>query len=113
MASELYAVTETVSVTEWSFTADAAGPVAKTDTGVVQGHFDVSTLAAGDEFRFRLYEKANSGGTQRVVYEAVLIGPQSPPMFVTPALVLLHGWDMTWDKIAGTDRSIVGSIRKA
>lgn len=109
--SELYAVTETVSTTEWSFTTDTAGPDADTTDGIFQGFFDVSALAVGDEFKFRLYEKAISGGTQRVVYQANLVGAQSEPIFVTPSLLLLHGWDMTWIKVAGTDRSIVGSIR--
>ena len=31
---------------------------------------------------------------------------------VTPALVLMHGWDMTILKLAGTDRSIEWSIRQ-
>lgn len=109
--SELYAVTETVGTTEWSFTTDSSGPDADTTDGIFQGFFDVSTLAAGDEFQFRVYEKVNSGGTQRVVYSATLVGVQAEPVFVTPSFILLHGWDMTWGKIAGTDRSIVGSIR--
>jgi hypothetical protein len=109
--SEVYAVTETVGTTEHSFTTDTAGPDSDTTDGVFQGFFDVSTLAAGDQFQFRVYEKVNSGGTQRIVYEAILTGAQAQPIFVTPSLILLHGWDMTWDKLAGTDRSIVGSIR--
>lgn len=110
--SELYAVTETVSTTEWSFTTDTAGPDADTTDGVFQGVFDVSALAAGDTFRFRLYEKANSGSAQRLMYEAILVGAQAEPLFTVPSVILMHGWDMTWTKIAGTDRSIVGSIRQ-
>jgi hypothetical protein len=49
--------------------------------------------------------------SQLVVYDATLIGPQSGPL-VIPSLILMHGWDFTVDKIAGTDRSISGSIRK-
>ena len=110
--SEAFAVTETVTTTEWSFTTDTAGPDADTSDGVFQGVFDLGALAAGDEFRFRLYEKAQAAGTQRIADEKTFIGAQSPPLYVTPCLILLHGWDMTWTKIAGTDRSIEGSIRK-
>jgi hypothetical protein len=110
--AELYAVTETVSTTEWSFTTDSSGPDSDTTDGVFQGFFDVNALAAGDTYRFRVYEKANSGSTQRVVYESILVGAQTEPLFVTPSLILMHGWDMTWLKVAGTDRSIIGSIRQ-
>lgn len=110
--TQLYAVTETVSTTEWSFTTDSAGPDADTTDGVFQGFFDVSALADGDVFRFRVYEKAQSAGTQRLMYEAILRNAQAEPLFVTPSLILLHGWDMTWLKVSGTDRSIEGSIRQ-
>jgi hypothetical protein len=110
--SEAYAVSETVGTTEWSFTTDTAGPDADATDGVYQGFFDVSTLAAGDQFQFRIYEKAQAADTQRVVYEAILTGAQAQPIFVSPSLVLIHGWDMTWKKLAGTDRLIDGSIRK-
>ncbi len=110
--TQLYAVTETVSTTEWSFTTDSAGPDADTTDGVFQGFFDVSALADGDVFCFRVYEKAQSAGTQRLMYEAILRNAQAEPLFVTPSLILLHGWDMTWLKVSGTDRSIEGSIRQ-
>lgn len=110
--TEAYAVTETVGTTEHSFTTDTGGPDADTTDGVYQGFFDVNAFAAGDQFQFRVYEKAQSAGTQRIVYEAILTGVQVHPLFVTPSLVLMHGWDMTWKKLAGTDRSIEGSIRK-
>jgi hypothetical protein len=110
--TEAYAVTETVGTAEHSFTTDTAGPDADTNDGVYQGFFDVSALANGDSFQFRVYEKAQSAGTQRVVYEAILTDVQIEPIFVTESMILLHGWDMTWKKLAGTDREIQGSIRK-
>lgn len=112
--SEAYQVDQDVDGTEWDFTADAAyttTAVISTD-GVYQGFFDVNAFAAGDQFQFRVYEKAKAAGTLRVVYEAILTGAQSTPLFVTPSLVLLHGWTMTWKRLAGsTARAIVGSIR--
>lgn len=109
---QLYAVSETVGVTEHSFATDTAGPDADTTDGVFQGFFDVSALAAGDTFRFRIYEKVQAASTQRIVYEAILTNAQAEPVFATPSLILLHGWDMTWTKLAGTDRNIDGSIRQ-
>lgn len=73
---------------------------------------DVSAMANGDSFRFRAYEKVLSAGTQRTVFEAVLTDAQIDGAFVAPSLILLHGWDMTLTKLAGTDRSFDWSIRK-
>ena len=110
--TEAFSVTETVTTTEHSFTTDTAGPDVDTSDGIFQGFFDCSALVAADEFEFAVYEKAQSAGTQRKIWTQRVKGVQSTPIFVTPALVLMHGWDMTWKKIAGTDRSIEGSIRK-
>lgn len=110
--TEAYAGVETVTATEWSCTTDTAGPDVDTNDGVYQALLDVSTLAAGDTFRVRVYEKVQAAGTQRICYEAILTGAQAEPIFVLPTLILLHGWDITLFKVAGTDRSIEWSIRK-
>ena len=109
--TELYNGIETVSTTEWSMTTDTAGPDADTTDGVFQLFVEVAALASTDEFRIRIYEKVRSAGTQRVVYDATLVGAQPGP-FVSPSLILMHGWDMTIIKVAGTDRSIEWSIRQ-
>jgi hypothetical protein len=100
--SELYSGTEAVSTTEHSCTTDTAGPDVDTTDGVFQAFFDVSDMVAGDQLQIRVYEKVRSGDTQRVVYEAILTGVQATPIFVTPSLILLHGWDITLDALAGT-----------
>lgn len=111
--SEAFSGTETVgSTNEWSMTTDTAGPDADTSDGIFQAFVDLSALAAGDTFEFRCYEKVLSASTQRLVYWARFSGVQGSPNWVSPSLVLLHGWDMTLKKIAGTDRSIDWSIRK-
>lgn len=110
--NELYAGTETVTITEWSGTTDTAGPDADTADGVFQAFVDVSALAAGDSFRFRFYEKTRVGDTQRVAYETTLSGVQTVPIWVSPALILMHGWDFTLAKTAGTDRVLLWSIRQ-
>lgn len=110
--SEHAAVSETVGATEWSLTTDTSGPDTDTTDGVFQCFLELNALAAGDIFEFRVYEKVQSGSTQRLVYSAAFAGAQSAPVWVSPSLVLLHGWDMTLIKISGTDRAINASVRK-
>ena len=109
---EAYAGTETVSTTEWSMTTDTAGPDTDTNTGVYQAFLDLNALAAGDVFEFRVYEKARSTSTQRLVYYAQFANAQATPVWASPSLVLGNGWDMTLKKVSGTDRSIDWRISK-
>lgn len=111
--SEAFTGTETVSTTEWSLTTDTGGPDAETSDGWFQCFLDLNALAAGDVFEFKVYEKVLTGGTQRLVYSARFAGAQGAPVWASPTLGLLFGWDMTLKKISGTDRSIDWSIRKA
>lgn len=110
--TQLYNVTETVTTTEWSFTTDTSGPDADTTDGVFQFVADLNALAAGDQYRIRLYEKVSGTGTQRLVEEWILDGAQSKPLWFSPCFILMHGWDWTITKLAGTDRSIEGSVRQ-
>ena len=109
--SEAYAGTEAVSTTEWSMTTDTAGPDADTTDGVYQIFLDVSDMVAGDELQIRVYEKVGAASTQRIVYQSNLVGAQSPPIWVSPSLILLHGWDCTAKSVSGTV-TLDWSIRK-
>lgn len=100
--AELYTGTEAVSTTEHSMTTDTAGPDADTTDGVFQVFVDVSDMVAGDQLQIRIYEKVLSSSTQRIVYQAILTGAQSEPIWVSPSLILMHGWDATLDALAGT-----------
>ncbi len=100
--AELYSGTEAVGATEHSCTTDTSGPDSDTTDGVFQVFLDVSDMVAGDQLQVRIYEKVRSGDTQRIVYEAILTGAQAQPIWVSPSLVLLHGWDVTLDALAGT-----------
>ena len=110
--TELYNGIETIGTTEWSLTTDTAGPDADTTDGVFQVLVEVNGLAGLDQFRFRMYEKVRSGGTQRLLYDKYMDSVQPGPL-VIPATTLLHGWEATMVKVAGTDRSIEWSIRQA
>jgi hypothetical protein len=102
----------TISTTEYSLPGDASGPTSQTTDGVFQFFIDFSAMTVTEQYRIRLYEKYDSGGTQRLVEEWILMGAQSKPMFVMPTFVLGEGWDVTVLKLAGTDRAIYWSIRK-
>lgn len=110
--SEAYTGTETVSTTEWSMTTDTSGPDTDTNDGVYQAVIDLSALAAGDVFEFKCYEKVLAASTQRLVFYAQFANAQGTPVWASPSIILLHGWDMTLKKVSGTDRSIDWSIRK-
>lgn len=104
----------TISTSEYSIPGDTTSgvPTAQTTTGVFQFFVDLGAMVAGDQYRFRLYEKTDSGQTQRLAEEWIFSGAQSKPMFVTPSFVLGSGWDFTGLRLAGSDRSIPWSIRK-
>ena len=110
--TEPFAVSETITTTEHSLTTDTAGPDAETSDGVFQVFLDLNALAAGDVFDFAVYEKVQSSSTQRKIFTARFAGVQAQPVWVSPSLILMHGWDATLKKISGTDRAIDTSIRK-
>lgn len=111
--TQAFSGTETVSTTEWSLTTDTAGPDTDTTAGTFQCFLELNNLADGDSFEFRIYEKVISGATQRVVLRQLFVNSQgsNDAIWVSPPLMLLHGWDMTLLKVGGTDRAISWSIR--
>lgn len=96
--------TEAVSTTEWSLATDTSYDTADAQTtdGVLQVWLDLSDMIAGDQLQIRIYEKVRSADTQRVAYETILTGALSQPIWVSPALTVMHGWDATCDALAGT-----------
>ncbi len=109
--SEAYTGSATISTTEYSLPNASTTLTPITVSGVYQVFIDFAAMTASEEYLIQIKEKVTSGGTQRTIYQASLEGVQTSP-FVTPSLILLHGWDVTVDKIAGTDRTIYWSIRK-
>ena len=112
MAFSVTEGTETVGTTEHSLTTDTAGPDADTTECYVQAFVDLNALAAGDQYELKIYEKIQSGGTQRLLNSVTFTGVQSNPIYVHPPLHLKYGWDVTLVKLAGTDRAISWSLRK-
>ena len=110
--SEAYVDTGTsVSTTEYDLPSDSTSLGAVTTDGVYQCFLDLNALAAGDTFRFTVYEKVYGAATQRKVFSQTFYGAQVTPVWASPSLILLHGWTMSLIKVGGTDRSIAWSIR--
>jgi hypothetical protein len=111
--------TKSVDTNEWSMadTSTANGEAFSTATplttdGIFQLWLDLSDMVAADVLQIRVYEKCRSGDTQRIAAEWILRDAQSTPIWVSPSLILLHGWDMTADCIAGTSITVNWSIRQ-
>lgn len=110
--AEAYTGTATISTTEYSLPGASTTLQSITTDGVYQVFIDFGALAAGDEYEIKVKEKVTAAGTQRTVYSGFIAGVQGSPAWASPSLILLHGWDITVKKVAGTDRSISWSIRK-
>lgn len=100
--SEAYSGAKDVSASEWSLTGNSAGVSTQTTDGVYQVFIDLSDMVAGDLVEIRIYEKARSGDTQRVIYQSSFTGTMTDPLWVSPSLILLHGWDATMNAKTGT-----------
>lgn len=112
--SESFQGSATIGATEYSLPNNAAYSTgsARTEDGAYQLFLDLNALVAGDEYELAVYEKVNSGATQRkIVAVQRIVGPPPEPILVLPTLMLIHGWDFTLKKISGTDRTITWSIR--
>ena len=106
--------TLSVSTTELSLVSGTSSLQSVTDDGVYQVFLDLNALAVGDSFTLRIKEKVHASATQRVAWAAIISHAQGADgaVFVSPSLMLLHGWDITIIRTAGSDRTIPYSIRK-
>lgn len=102
----------TVGSSELSIVSGTTTLQTLTTAGVYQLWIDAANMAKGDEFKVRIYEKVEAtGGTKRVFFQQTLSDAQSE-IFVTPTFILMNGWDMTIQKVSGTDRAFDASIRQ-
>lgn len=108
--SAVYEDSASISTSEYSLPNDSTVLTPITADGIYQAFIYAVAMVAGDEFQIKVYEKVLAGGTQRVLFDVNIVGPQSGPV-VVPSLLLLHGWDITVKKISGTDRTVEWSIR--
>ena len=99
--SEAYSGTAAIGATEFSAPNNSTTLTPITADGVYQVFLDTSDMVAADELRIRIYEKCRSADTQRIIYESFLNGTMADT-WVSPSLILLHGWDVTLTALAGT-----------
>jgi hypothetical protein len=106
-----YEDSASIGTTEYSLPNDSTTLTPITVDGVYQAELYFDAMAAADQYQITVYEKVLSSGNQRIYYQAFITGVQSQA-FVIPSLILMHGWDITVKKLAGTDRTVEWSIRQ-
>lgn len=79
--------------------------------GVYQVFLDLAAMTTTEVYEILVVEKVTASGSQREVFRAVVTGTTAPA-WVSPSLILMHGWDVQVKKLSGTDRSIGWSIRQ-
>lgn len=108
---QLYGDTDTLVIAS-ELTLNTTTP--ETTPGIYQLFVDLSNLVNGDTLEIRIKEKALSGGTQRTILTTTYTNAQGVDneLFVSPALHLMHGWDMTLTQTTGAERAFAWSIRQ-
>ncbi len=101
----------TIGVTELSLVSGTTTLQSDATDGIYQVWIEPVNMAANDEYIVRLYEKVIGTATKRLVESWTLIGDLVNNV-VLPSVILMHGWDYTMQKVAGTDRAFSWSIRK-
>jgi hypothetical protein len=111
--AEAYSGTNGTWGTEYSLTGAGTTLQTQTTDGVYQLFLDLNAVALGDTYEIRCYEKARSADTQRVVQMATVSHAQGADgaLYYTEPIVLMHGWDYSLKRTAGSDRTITWSIR--
>jgi hypothetical protein len=99
-----------ISTTEYFLASDSTTATYQTTDCILQAYIHIASMAAGDQYEVKVYEKVNAQGPQ-LIYYAVLDGAQANPL-VTPSLIVGDGWEVSVKKLAGTDRTVHWSLRK-
>ena len=106
-----YAGSATISTAEYSLPNNSVTLATLTAVAIYQVFLDVANMVAGDAYRVTIYEAVQAAGAKRVAWTEVLTGAPVMPVWVSPSLILMNGWDVTVTRLAGADRVIGWSIR--
>lgn len=106
-----YEDSATIGTTLYSLPNDSTTLTPITVDGIYQVFIDFANMTVTEQYEVTILEKVTAAGSQRTIYQAVITGT-SDPAWVSPSLILMHGWDVQVRKLAGTDRSIGWSIRQ-
>lgn len=109
--TEAYSGSATIGTTLYSLPNASTTLTPITVDGVYQVFVDFSAMTFTEQYEVTVLEKALSSSTQLTVFTATITGTAAP-LWVTPSLILLHGWDVQVRKLGGTDRTIGWSIRQ-
>lgn len=109
--SPAYENSATIGATLYSLPNNSTTLTPITVDGVYQVFLDLAAMTITEEYEITVLEKVTAAGAQREVFKAIISGTTAPA-WVSPSLILLHGWDVQVRKLAGTDRSIGWSIRQ-
>jgi hypothetical protein len=122
--TELYTSSGFIATTSAPVSIAQATPstalTTNTGPGIYQFVFDLNNMIAGEQYALSAYEKAHTAGTQRLVETWVVDGAPAEPLFMTPALTLMNGWDFTVQRVGtsstttstGSGRHLLHSVRK-
>lgn len=102
----LYEGSNDVTSATISLVLNSAGSTAVPTDGVFQILLDLSATTVSNSYELSLWEKVTTGGTQRKFATFSFQGPQGIPIWISPAVVLMHGWDVT---LANTQASASNS----
>jgi len=109
--AEAYAGSASIGTTPYSLPNDSTTLTPITVDGVYQVFLDFSAMTFTEEYNIEVLEKVISAGSQLNIFTATVSGTAAPS-WVSPSLILLHGWDVRVTKVTGTDRTISWSIRQ-
>ncbi len=109
--AEPYTGSATIGSTVFSLPNGSTTLTPITVDGVYQVFVDFGAMTTTEQYEVAIVEKVTSAGAERDVFKAVVTGA-NVGAWVSPSLILLHGWDVRVRKLAGTDRSIGWSIRQ-
>ena len=86
---------DVVNSSTLSLVLNSAGSTAVQTDGVFQIWLDLVNTTASNNYELTLWEKVVTAGTQRKFAMFCFQGPQGVPIWVSPAIVLMNGWDVT------------------
>jgi hypothetical protein len=109
--TEAYTGSATIGTTAYSLPNASTTLTPITVDGVYQVFIDFAALTTTEQYEVTIVEKVRSASGQLDVYTSVVTGTTAP-IWVSPSLILLHGWDVQVRKLSGTDRAIGWSIRQ-
>lgn len=81
-----------------------------TDAGIYVLAVDVNALVNGETVRLRIYGKARSSDTERLIYDATFSHAQSSPLKESVAIVSPHHMRATLRQDGGTGRAYPWAI---